>query len=121
VVGWSTTWLAIGTWLAGDLAEAARLTESALALAKMMQLSQLELGAMNVLTHISLARGDLDRVLELGSRGLKRSEACGELWVRGYLLNFLAQAEWLRGDRQRGEALGREAATYKHALDDRSA
>jgi predicted ATPase/DNA-binding CsgD family transcriptional regulator len=119
VVGWSTTWLAIGTWLAGDLAEAARLTESALALAKMMQLSQLELGAMNVLTHISLRRGDLDRVLEFGSRGLERSEACGELWVRGYLLNFLAQAEWLRGDRQRGEALAREAATYKHALDDR--
>jgi hypothetical protein len=44
----------------------------------------------------------------------------GELWVRGFLLNFLAQAYWLRGDQGRGETLAREAATCKHAVDDRN-
>jgi DNA-binding CsgD family transcriptional regulator len=39
--------------------------------------------------------------------------------VRGFVLNFLAQAEWSGGDRRRGEALAREAATCKHAIDDR--
>ena len=34
-------------------------------------------------------------------------------------MNFLAQAYWLRGDRERGEALVREAVACKHALDDR--
>jgi predicted ATPase/DNA-binding CsgD family transcriptional regulator len=119
VVGWSMTYLAIARWTAGDLAEAARLTESALALARMMQLPQLELGAMNVLTHVWLAKGDLDRVAELGGQGLEKSEARGELWVRGYLLNFLAQAQWLSGDKQQAEARAREAARYKHVLDDR--
>jgi non-specific serine/threonine protein kinase len=43
----------------------------------------------------------------------------GEFWVRGYVLNFLAQANWLRGDQGRGEALAREAVACKHAVDDR--
>jgi predicted ATPase len=73
VVGWSTTYLAIARWTAGDLAEAARLTESALALARMMQLSQLELGAMNVLTHICLARSDLDRVPNSAARAWREA------------------------------------------------
>jgi DNA-binding CsgD family transcriptional regulator len=119
VVGWSTTYLAIARWTAGDLAEAAKLTESALALAKVMHLPQLELGAMNVLTHIALASSDLDRVAELGGQALQKSQVRGELWVRGYLLNFLARAQWLRGDKQDAEAQAREAATCKHALDDR--
>ena len=44
----------------------------------------------------------------------------GELWVRGFVLNFLAQAVWLRGDRPRAAALAREAAVCKHAIDDRN-
>jgi non-specific serine/threonine protein kinase len=44
----------------------------------------------------------------------------GELWVRGFALNYLGQATWLRGDRPRGEALARKAATCKYALDDRN-
>jgi non-specific serine/threonine protein kinase len=119
VIGWSTTYLGIARWFAGDLAEAARLTESALALAKMTQLPQLELGAVNSLTHISLARGDLDRVADLGGQGLDKSEARGELWVRGYLLSFLAQEQWLRGDKQHAEGRARQAVTCKYALDDR--
>jgi len=37
-----------------------------------------------------------------------------------FALNYLGQATWLRGDRPRGEALAREAAACKHALDDRN-
>ena len=48
------------------------------------------------------------------------SESLGEIWVRGFALNYLGQAAWLRGDRPRGEALAREAAACKHALDDRN-
>src|SRR5262249_23216667 len=44
----------------------------------------------------------------------------GEIWVRGFALNYLGQATWLRGDRERGEELAREAAACKHALDDRN-
>ena len=44
----------------------------------------------------------------------------GELWARGYVLTFLAQASWLRGERPRAEALAREAAVCKHAIDDRN-
>ena len=119
VIGWSTTYLGIARWFTGDLAEAVRLTESAIALAGLMQLAQLELGAMNSLTNILLARGDLDHVLELGGQALDKSETRGELWVRGYLLSFLARAQWLRGDKQHAEGRARQAVTCKHALDDR--
>lgn len=36
------------------------------------------------------------------------------------MLAFLTQANWLRGERPRAEALAREAAACKHALDDRN-
>jgi predicted ATPase/DNA-binding CsgD family transcriptional regulator len=118
VVGWSMVHLGIARWFAGDLAEAVRLSESAVALAGMMQLSRLELGAVNSLTHILLARGDFDRVLELGGQGLQKSMARGELWIHSLLLNVMSQASWEQGDRQRAEALAREGARCSHALED---
>jgi non-specific serine/threonine protein kinase len=120
LVGWSRDYLAIAHWIAGDLAEAARLCESTLTLARLMHLPQLELGLLNLLATIVLYAGEVDRAVELGGQCLQQSRACGELWVRGYVLNFLAQAEWSRGDRGRGETLAREAATCKHAVDDRN-
>jgi len=44
----------------------------------------------------------------------------GELWIRGFVLAFLAQANWLLGERPCAEALAREAAVCKHAIDDRN-
>ena len=44
----------------------------------------------------------------------------GEFWCRGYQLDFLARACWLGGDREKAEALAREAAVHKHAIDDRN-
>jgi ATP/maltotriose-dependent transcriptional regulator MalT len=120
VVGWSTTYLAVARWFAGDLAEATRLNESALSLARMMQLPQLELGILNLLANILLASGDLDRAADLGSQGLEISRTRGEIWVRSKLLNVVSQACWQKGGRQRAEALAQEGASCCHALDDRA-
>ena len=119
IVAWSLIMGAPAIWIAGDLAAATERFESALSLARLMRVEQAELDAMNALCGIWIASGELDRAIEVGEHGLAMSKDRGELWMRGYLLNFLAQASWLRGDRRRGEALAREAAECKHALDDR--
>jgi len=85
-----------------------------------MRVEHAELDILNTLCGLCIATGDLDRAVELGEQGLAMSQDRGELWVRGYLLNFLAQAHWLCGDRPWAEALAREAAVCKHAIDDRS-
>jgi non-specific serine/threonine protein kinase len=120
LVGWSQNYLAGAYWIGGDLAEAVRICESTLTLARLMHLGQLELGLLNQLAYAVLYAGEVDRALELGDQCLQLSRACGELWVRGYVLNFLAQTEWSRGERRRGDALAREAAACKHAVDDRN-
>jgi non-specific serine/threonine protein kinase len=118
VVGWSLTYLAVARWFAGHAAEATRLTKEAISLARSMHLSQLELGALNLLTSISLTSDEVDRVQELGGEALEKSKARGELWIRSLLLNVMAQASWQQGERQRAEALAREGARCSHALED---
>ena len=117
-VGWSRIYLAISRWFAGNLAEAITHTQSALSLATVMDLPQVELGALNVLAYMLLAGGELDRAVEFADRGLEQSKARGELWARGKLLNILAQASWQQGDRQRAQALAQESASCSHAIDD---
>jgi predicted ATPase/DNA-binding CsgD family transcriptional regulator len=119
VVAWALITGAVPRWMAGDTAGAAERVESALSLARLMHVEQAELDALNTLCGISVANGELDRAIEVGEQGLVMSRESGELWVRGFVLNFLAQAVWLRGDRRRAEALAREAAACKHAVDDR--
>jgi predicted ATPase/DNA-binding CsgD family transcriptional regulator len=118
-VGWSLALRAIPYWAEGDTAAAAERFESALSLARLLGIEQLELTAIDDLCGICVAAGNLDRAIEVGEQGLALSKSRGEVWMRGYLLNYLAQANWLRGDRQGGEALAREAASCKHAVDDR--
>jgi predicted ATPase/DNA-binding CsgD family transcriptional regulator len=110
---------ATSLWMAGDTAAAAELAESALSLARMMHLERAELDATDTLCGILVTSGELNRAIEMGEQGLAQSKSRGELWLRGYLLIFLAQANWLRGDRERGEALAHEAVACKHAVDDR--
>jgi predicted ATPase/DNA-binding CsgD family transcriptional regulator len=120
IVGWSLTLVAASPPTArGDLAGAAERLESALTLARVMRAWQVELTVANSLCAILLVAGELDRSVEVGESGLALSQGRGELWFRGFLLNFLAQANWLRGHQERGQALAREAAISKHALDDR--
>jgi non-specific serine/threonine protein kinase len=120
VVAWSLLVGAIPLWAGGDLSGAKQRLESALTLAELMRLEHVELDARSTLCGILTAAGELDRAIELGEQGLAMSKRRGELWVRGFALNYLGQATWLRGDRPRGEALAREAAACKHALDDRN-
>ncbi|HEV2253191.1 MAG TPA: LuxR C-terminal-related transcriptional regulator [Streptosporangiaceae bacterium] len=119
VVAWSLIMEGSPRWLDGDLPAATERFELALSLAGLMRLEQAELHATNALCGVYVARGALERAIDVGEQGLAMSKDRGELWLRGYLLNFLAQANWLRGDKRRGEALAREAAGCEHALDDR--
>jgi DNA-binding CsgD family transcriptional regulator len=120
VVAWSLLVRAVPLWAEGDLAGAQQRLESALTLAELMQVKHVELDARSTLCGILAAAGELDRAIEFGEQSLALSKSLGELWVRGFALNYLGQATWLRGDRPRGEALAREAAACKHALDDRN-
>src|SRR5262249_46096464 len=120
VVAWSLLVGAIPRWAEGDLTGATQRLDSALTLAELMQVKHVELDARSTLCGILTAAGELDRAIELGEQSLAMSKSAGELWVRGFALNYLGQATWLRGDKPRGEALAREAAACKHALDDRN-
>jgi non-specific serine/threonine protein kinase len=119
-VGWSLTLVAASPSTAReDLAGAAERLESALSLARVMRAWHVELTVANSLCAVLLVAGELDRSVEVGESGLALSQASGELWLRGYLLNYLAQANWLRGHQERSQALAREAAICKQAIDDR--
>src|SRR5271165_112563 len=119
VVAWSLLRSAMSCWADGDLAGSTRQLESALSLARLMRLEQAELDSLNDLCALCVATGDLDRAVEFGEQGLAISQHRGELFMRGYLLTFLAQASWLRGEKPRAEVLARDAAACKHAIDDR--
>jgi len=121
VVAWSLLLGAMPRWVVeADLAGAAQQLESALSLARLMRVERAELDILETLCGLSIATGDLDRAVEVGEQGLAMSKNRGELRARGYVLTFLAQASWLRGERPRAEALAREAAVCKHAIDDRN-
>jgi non-specific serine/threonine protein kinase len=119
LVGWALNFTTLANWYAGNPPEVDRLNEVP-SLTRLMQLPRLELATLTVLAYISIARGELDRVVEFGGQGLAKSKACGELWFRALFLNVMAQAIWLRGERQRAQALAGEGASCKHALDDRA-
>ena len=97
VVAWSLLRDAMSRWAVGDLAGSTRQLESALSLARLMRVEQAELDILNDLCATCVAAGDLDRAVEFGEQGLAISKDRGELFMRGYLLTFLAQASWLRG------------------------
>jgi non-specific serine/threonine protein kinase len=120
LVAWSLLVGAIPLWAGGDLTGAVERLESALTLAEAMQVEHVELDARSTLCGILAATGELDRAIEVGEQAIAMSKSRGELWVRGFALNYLGQATWLRGDLTRGEALARGAAACKHALDDRN-
>jgi non-specific serine/threonine protein kinase len=120
VVAWALLVTSVPRLSDGDLAGAKERAESALSLARLMRLDRVELDAHNALCAILIAAGEVDRAIELGERSVAISEERGESWCRGYQLDFLARACWLRGDKGKAEALAREAAVHKHAIDDRT-
>jgi DNA-binding CsgD family transcriptional regulator len=120
VVGWALNAAAMPRLLNGDLAGARDQVESAPTLARLMGLDQIEMTGPNTLFPILIAAGEIDRVIEIGERAAALTKERGESWCRGYQLDYLARACWLRGDRGKAEALAREAAVCKHAVDDRN-
>jgi len=118
-VGWSLILASTSRWASGDMAGAVECVESALSLARLMRAGQVELTAASTLCATLLAAGELDRAVEVGESALALSNSRGELLYRGYLLNYLGQANWLRGNKEHGEALAREAAMCKRPIDDR--
>jgi predicted ATPase/DNA-binding CsgD family transcriptional regulator len=119
VTAWALLVAAIPLWVDGNLADATEQVDSALSLARLMRLDHVELNALDALCPLLAARGELDRAVHIGEQGLALSQDRGELWMRGYLLTFLAQATWRQGDRHRAETLAREASTCTGAIDDR--
>jgi DNA-binding CsgD family transcriptional regulator len=104
----------------GDIAGAKELVESSLSLARLMHLDQIELVTHSTLCSVLIAAGEVGRAIEVAERGVALTEERGESWCRGFLLNYLATAYWMRGSREKAEALAREAALCKHAVDDRN-
>ena len=119
VVGWALTVFAMPRLRDGDLVGAKERVESALTLARLMGLGHVEMTGHNTLSPILLATGEIDRVIEIGERAAALSKERGESWCRGYQLDYLARACWVLGDRERAEALSREAVVCKHTVDDR--
>jgi predicted ATPase/DNA-binding CsgD family transcriptional regulator len=119
VTTWSLLVGAMPRWLDEDLVSANEQIALALSLARLMHLDHVELNALDALCALLVARGELARAVDVGEQGLALSQDRGELWLRGYLLTFLAQATWQQGDRLRAETLAREAATCKRMIDDR--
>jgi predicted ATPase len=120
LVSWALIASHVPPFRAANLAAAKEYLESALSLARLMHLDQVELVAHNALATVLIAAGEIDRAIEFGERGVALSVERGESWCRGYQLDFLARAHWLRADRDKAEALAREAAMCKHAVDDRN-
>jgi len=120
VVGWALTVSAMPLIRAGDLAGAKERVESGLTLARLMGLDHIEMSGDSTLSPILLATGEIDRAIEIGEHATALSQERGESWCRGYQLDYLARAYWLRGDWEKAEALAREAAVCKHAVDDRN-
>ena len=96
VVGWALTMLAVPRFRDGDLAGAKERVESALSLARLMRLDQVEMTGHNTLCPILIAAGEIDRAIEIGEREVARREERGEFWSRGYQLDFLSRSHWLR-------------------------
>jgi non-specific serine/threonine protein kinase len=120
VVAWALSMSAMPRLGAGDLVGAKERVESALTLARLMGLDHVEMSGLSTLSPILIAAGEIDRAIETGERDGALSEARGDTWHRGYQLDFLARAYWLHGDREKAEALAREAVLCKHAVDDRN-
>lgn len=66
-----------------------------------------------------LGQARTGNAIETAEAGLALCREAGDLFVRGVLLNTLAEARWARGELAEAEALAREGVGYKHAFDDR--
>jgi predicted ATPase/DNA-binding CsgD family transcriptional regulator len=117
---WSFYAEALPLFMSGRAAEAFERGESAVSLARTMQDRPLNSIMTESFCPLLVAAGQLDRATELGEPVLAEARERGEMWGRGYLLNALCQVRWRHGDTELAEAMAREAAVCKHALQDQA-
>lgn len=117
---WSFYAEALPLFMTGRPAEAFERGEAAVSLARTMQDRPLNFIMTESFCPMLVAAGQLERAIELGEPVLAEARERGEMWARGYLLNGLCQARWRQGDTQLAEAMAREGAACKHALQDQS-
>lgn len=75
--------------------------------------------ALNYLGMIRLAEGDTAAAVRAGSDALQLCRTRGEQWIRGNVLNTLAEARRRQGELDAAEALAREGVECKDAMRDR--
>jgi non-specific serine/threonine protein kinase len=68
---------------------------------------------------LRLSQGALDGAIEVGERSLEMCRQRGDFFVRGAVVNNLAEARRRRGELDQAEALAREGAAGQHALGSR--
>jgi non-specific serine/threonine protein kinase len=117
---WSLAWLGISLAGMGEISEAVAAAETALSVARALQVEPAELLAIAVLCNILPHVGQAERALELGDEGLAISQRRGELWARGYILMATAQVLWRDDRRDIAEQRARAGAVAKHDLEDRA-
>src|SRR5262249_28797081 len=116
-------------WAAGSLLFAAFVLEQPSGVAALSQ-AMLEAGrstgsqsmiaiAMHYTCSNWLGQGKVDDVIEMGEAGVAICREAGDSFVRGMLLNSLAEARRRRRELRAAEALALEGIACKHALDDR--
>jgi predicted ATPase/DNA-binding CsgD family transcriptional regulator len=120
LMAWSLEAEALPLFMSGRVAEAIERGESAVSLAHTMQDRSLNIVVTASFCPVLVAAGRLERAIELGEPALAESRKRGELWGRGYLLNALCQVRWRQGETELAEAMAREGAACKHAVQDQN-
>jgi non-specific serine/threonine protein kinase len=102
-------WGAYFAALQGDLVQAERLAESALATWRALGVAAGEGYAVLVLGHVALERGDDTMAVEQWQYSYERLRAAGDTWGSTRPLNNMAEAARVRGDLDRARALHEDA------------
>ena len=119
VVCWASGALLFAAIAEGKTEGILSLTEPMLSYARSTGNWYAEAIALNYTALIQLAQGAVDEAVHTAEEALARCRRSGDIWVRGLLLNNLAEALRRRGDLEQAEELARDGAVCKHTLDDR--
>jgi len=117
LVAWGQLGLASALWVEGRWDEAIAGATEAMTVARTNHLPQQELTSMNVLALAQRFSGDVDGAVATGRHALALSEQLGEIWLRGYILHFLAAATLRAGRADEAERLARQGVEIRRALD----
>ena len=117
IVAWGQLGLASSLWVEGRWDETIAGATETMTVARANSLHHQELTAMNVLALAQRFRGDVDGAVATGQQALALSEQLGELWLRGYILHFLAAAMLRAGHVDEAERLARQGLEIRRDLD----